>query len=183
MKRIALTALAALALATTPLAAFAQVSPGTELVGNLDQSIDSKNATIGQGFTMSNVHSTDNNITGARIYGHVAAVQHAGQGTPGRVDLAFDKVVTRSGNTYAIQGRVESSQTNTANNTLKEVGGAVAGMIVGNIVGKAVGTNAGGLLGAAGGYIVARNNRQNVSIPANSAVTLQVLASRRQATR
>ena len=62
---------------------------------------------------------------------------------------------------------------NTKSNAGNEVAGAVAGMIVGNIVGKKVGTNMGGLLGAAGGYIYAKNAKQNVTIPANSAVTVQ----------
>ena len=56
-------------------------------------------------------------------------------------------------------------------------------MIVGNIIGKKLGTNAGGLLGAAGGYIYAKNAKQNVTIPANSAVTVQVIRARRQAGR
>ena len=183
MKSILVSALAALTLASAPLVASAQVSAGTTLVGNIDQGLDSKSATVGQGFTMSGVHSTDNNIVGARVYGHVSDVQHAGQGTPGKIELAFDKLVTRSGNTYLISGRVMSADEETKNNTVKEVGGAVAGMIVGNILGKAVGTNAGGLIGAAGGYVIAKNNRQNVSIPSNTPVTLQVLQSRRQARR
>src|SRR5665213_514883 len=68
-------------------------------------------------------------------------------------------------------------------NTLNEAGGAVAGMIVGNIIGKKLGTNAGGLVGAAGGYLYAKNAKQNVTIPANTPVTVQVLRARRQATR
>ena len=176
-------ALATLAIAFLPLAARAQISAGTALYGTIDQSLDSGSAQVGQQFTMSNVHSGDNNITGATLYGHVIAVQKASQGRPGGITLGFDRLHTRSGNTYAIDGRATQVQENTKNNALKEVGGAVAGMIVGNIIGKAVGTNLGGALGAAGGYIVAKNNRQQITIPSNSVVTVQVLASRRQAGR
>ncbi|HTJ26296.1 MAG TPA: glycine zipper domain-containing protein [Candidatus Limnocylindria bacterium] len=178
-----MTALAAFALALTPLVASAQVGPGTELVGNMDQSLDSGSAQVGQRFTMHDVHSQDNNIHNAVIYGHVAQVQHAGQGTPGKIELAFDKLRTASGASYALSARATNVQVNTKNNTLKEVGGALAGMIVGNVLGKWVGTNIGGIVGAGGGYMYAKNNRQNVTIPSNANVTVQVLRAYRQGTR
>lgn len=177
------TALAALALILAPLAASAQISPGSTLVGNMDQAIDSGNAQVGQRFTMHNVHSQDNNIHDAVIYGHVADVQHASQGRPGKISLAYDKLRTASGGSYTLQGRTENVQVNTKSNALKEVGGALAGMIVGNILGKWVGTNIGGVLGAGGGYLYAKNNRQNVTIPQNAVVSVQVLRAYRQAAR
>ncbi|MEA2721616.1 MAG: hypothetical protein QOJ39_3480 [Candidatus Eremiobacteraeota bacterium] len=177
------TLLAAAAVAFVPLAASAQISAGTELSGTIDQSLDSKSAVVGQRFTMSNVHSLDNNINGATIYGHVDSVRPAGQGRSAQISLALDKLRTRSGGSYALDGRVVAAQENTKSNVVNEAGGAVAGMIVGNILGKKLGTNAGGLLGAAGGYIYAKNAKQNVTIPANSAVTVQVIRARRQAGR
>lgn len=183
MNRILSSLLAAVVLAAAPLVASAQISPGTELSGTIDQSIDTKNAVVGQRFTMSNVHSQDNNINGATIYGHVSDVRPAGQGRTAQISLAFDKLRTRTGGSYALTGRATAVQANTKSNAVNEAGGAVAGMIVGNIIGKKIGTNLGGLLGAAGGYVYAKNAKQNVTIPANSTVTLQVLQARRQATR
>jgi len=177
------TLLAAAAVAFVPLAASAQITAGTELSGTIDQQLDSKSAVVGQRFTMSNVHSQDNNINGATIYGHVDEVQAAGQGRPAKISIAFDKLHTRSGASYALDGRATAVQENTKSNAVNEAGGAVAGMIVGNILGKKLGTNAGGLLGAAGGYIYAKNAKQNVTIPANSVVTVQVIRARRQAGR
>lgn len=175
------TVLAAAAVAFVPLAASAQISAGTELSGTIDQNLDSKTAVVGQRFTMSNVHSQDNNINGATIYGHVDEVQAASQGRAAKISIAFDKLHTRSGGSYALDGRATAVQQNTKSNVLNEAGGAVAGMIVGNILGKKIGTNAGGLVGAAGGYIYAKNAKQNVTIPANSTVTVQVIRARRQA--
>ena len=175
------TAFAALILAFTPLIASAAISPGTELYGNMDQSLDSGSVQVGQPFTMSKVHSQSYDVHDATIYGHVSDVQRAGQGRPGKIQLAFDKLRTLSGTSYTLDGRATQVQTDTKNNTLKEAGGAVAGMIVGNIIGKKVGTNLGGLLGAAGGYLYAKNNQQNVTVPTNALVTVQVLAARRQA--
>jgi hypothetical protein len=180
--RTFLAALAAALIGLVPLSALAQIESGTVLVGNMDQSLDSKNVQVGQRFTMSDVHSQDNNINGGTIYGHVSDVQRAGQGRPGKIELAFDKLRTRAGGSYALSGRATNVQTNTKNNTLKEVGGAVAGMIVGNVLGKAVGTNLGGALGAGGGYLYAKNNRENVSIPQHAVVSVQVTQARRQST-
>ncbi|MBV8582341.1 MAG: hypothetical protein JO225_09615 [Candidatus Eremiobacteraeota bacterium] len=177
------TLLTAAALALAPLVASAQVSPGTNLVGSMSQSIDSKSAVIGQQVVVSNVHSLDNNITGATMYGHVCDVQAASQGRAAKLQICMDKLNTRSGHTYYLDGRVVGAQVNTKSNAVNEAGGAVAGMIVGNILGKKLGTNVGGLLGAAGGYLYAKNAKQNVTIPANSTVTVQVLRARRQATR
>jgi hypothetical protein len=175
--------IATAALAFVPLAAPAQISPGTDLVGTMAQSVDSKSAVVGQQVVIANVHSLDNKIVGARIYGHVCDVTSASQGRSAKLQICVDTLRTRAGNTYAVDGRVVGAQVITKNNTLNEAGGAVAGMILGNILGKRVGTNAGGLLGAAGGYLYAKNAKQNVTIPANSAVTVQVLRARRQATR
>ncbi len=172
---------AAAALALTPLAASAAVGPGTDLIGSMDQSLSSNNAQVGQRFTMHNVHSQDNNIHDAIIYGHVASVTPASQGRAGGIQLAFDKLHTPSGSSYALDGRAVGVQQNTKNNTLNEAGGAVAGMIIGNIIGKKLGTNVGGLAGAAGGFLYAKNAKQQVTIPQNAVVTVQVLTARRQA--
>jgi len=183
MNRTLSSLAAAVVLALVPLAASAAITAGTVLVGNMDQSLNSGSAQVGQRFTMSNVHSQDNNINGATIYGHVCDVDRASQGRPGGIQLCFDKLRTQSGGSYALQGRATQIQQNTKNNTLNEVGGAVAGMIIGNIIGKKLGTNVGGLAGAAGGFLYAKNARQQVTIPQNAIVSVQVLRAYRQAGR
>jgi hypothetical protein len=174
-------AAATLALAMlAPLAASAAISPGTQFSGTISQDISSKTAQVGDPFTINNVQSTDNNITGAVIYGHVAEVTRASQGKKPALLLALDKLKTRSGTSYALNGRVLSMQANTKSNVLNQVAGAVAGDIVGNIVGKKLGTNAGGLLGAGGGYLYASNMKQDLTVPANSRLTIQVVSARPQ---
>jgi len=175
-----LSALFAAALvATLPLAALAQLTPGTTLVGNMDQSLSSGNAQPGQTFTVSNAHSTDHNINGAVIYGHVASVQRAGQGTPGKIHLAFDKVNTRSGNIYLVQGYASNVDVQTKNNTGKELLGAAGGALVGGLLGHGLGA----IIGAGAGGLYAKNNRQNVTIPQGSTITVQLTQSRYQSTQ
>jgi hypothetical protein len=173
-----LTALLVAALfAVVPLAALAQVSPGTVLTGTMDANFSSNHVQPGEPFTISNAHSADNHINGATIYGHVASAQAAGQGTPGKINLAFDKLVTRSGNTYFISGYASNVDVQTKNNTGKELGAAAAGALVGGLLGHGVGA----LIGAGAGGLYAKNNRQNVLIPQGSSISVQVVRVRRQA--
>jgi hypothetical protein len=181
MNRTFSTLTAAVVLALVPLAAAAAISAGTLLTGTMDQSLNSGSAQVGQRFTMSGVHTQDNDINSATIYGHVCDVQRASQGRAGSVQLCFDRLRTAAGNSYVLQGRTTQVQQNTKSNVVNEAAGALGGMIVGNIIGKKIGTNLGGLAGAAGGYIYAKNAKQQVTIPQNSIVTVQVLRAYRQA--
>ncbi|HEY4440078.1 MAG TPA: hypothetical protein VGN14_06455 [Candidatus Elarobacter sp.] len=183
MKRLLSSLAAAALIAAVPLAASAAISPGTVLVGNMDQSINSGNAVVGQSFTMHGVHSQDYNINNAVLYGHVCDVQRASQGRSASIQLCFDKLHTASGGSYALDGRAINVQQTTKSNVVNEAAGALGGMIVGNILGKQIGTNLGGLAGAAGGYIYAKNARQQITIPQNAVVSVQVLRAVRQAGR
>jgi hypothetical protein len=149
--------------------------PGTQFSGRLLQSITSKTAQPGDQVVLVNVNSLDGSITGARMFGRVAAAQHAGQGQSGQVYISFDTLQLSNGSIYPIAGEVTQVNVKTANNGAKEALGALGGMIVGNILGKWIGTNYGGLFGAAGGYLVAKNNRSDVSIPANSSVNVRLV--------
>ncbi|GAC1533793.1 MAG: hypothetical protein NVS2B17_01950 [Candidatus Velthaea sp.] len=161
------------------------VAPGTSLSGTLMQDVSSKDAQVGQGVTLTNVTAANGStsVRGATIYGHVADVTRAGQGKRPQVQIALDKIVYANGQTQAITGVVTSAQENTKSNTVREVGGAVLGNIVGNIAAKKLGLPLGGLLGAAGGFLYAKNYHENVTIPKDSIVTVRVTTARRQAKR
>jgi hypothetical protein len=175
-----LLSLLALAATLAPMTASAQVSPGTQLSGNLRQTLDTKNVQVGQPVTLTNVTSADGNVAGATLYGHVVEVNRAGQGQRPQLLVTFERLITRS-HRYTIEARVLSMNQQTKSNAVREVGGALLGNIVGNIIGKKLGTNAGGLLGAGGGYLYAKNYRENFSVPGGSVVTVQIVSSRRQA--
>jgi hypothetical protein len=170
------TIFAAAAFAALPIATLAQLTPGTTLVGTFDANLSSNHAVAGQPFTISNVHSTNYDINGATIYGHVASVQSAGQGRPGKITLAYDKVNTRAGNIYQISGYTSNVDLKTKSNTAKTVGGAAAGALVGGLLGHGIGA----LLGAGAGGALAGNNRQDVLIPQGSSISVQVVRSRPQ---
>jgi hypothetical protein len=168
-----------------PLSAMAQsspVSPGIELTGTMDQTITSSNAQVGQQFQISNVTSQGSNaIANATIYGHVAAVTTAGQGRNAQIQLAYDSLRTYDGQRYSLDARPVHINVVTKNNAAREGVGAVVGDLLGNYVGKVIGVGLLGPIGLAGGFLFAKNARQNVTIPQNSLITLQVIRSRRQA--
>jgi hypothetical protein len=172
-----LTAAAVVAfVAIAPLAASAQISPGTTLTGTIDQNLNSGSAQIGQTVTISNAHSPNHDINGAVIYGHVDDVQRASQGRAGKIHLAFDKVNTRSGNIYQINGYATNMQVDTKSNSTKEIISTAGGALVGGLLGHGIGA----VLGGGAGYAMSKNSRQNVSIPQGSLVSVQITQSRRQ---
>jgi hypothetical protein len=159
---------------------------GAQYAGIMTTSLDSATAYLGEPVTLNHVTSQDGTVSGARMYGSVTRLVKPGQGRNAEIQITFRKLVLPSGATYAIDGVVTGMQVNTKNNALKEVGGAVVGMIVGNIIGKTIfhaTTGVGGFLGASGGFLVAKNNRANVVVPAGSGVRVTLRTVRRQAIR
>ncbi len=157
--------------------ASAALQSGSLLNGTINQNLSSNHAYVGQPVSLSNVTSDDGSgsVVGGTLYGSVTSVQKAGQGRRGQIAMVFTRLVTRSGATYAVNTTVTKTATSTKNNTLKEVGGAVGGMLVGNMLGKVLfHTGGGGIVGAAGGFLLAKNNNSDINIPAGSAVQVQI---------
>jgi hypothetical protein len=154
-----------------------------DLTGTMDQTISSSSAHAGDAFKISNVTSTNGygTVTNATIYGHVASVTTAGQGRNARVQLAFDRVQLYDGKRYSLTARPTHIKVVTKSNAAREGVGAVVGDLLGNYIGKVIGVGLLGPIGLIGGFLVAKNARQNVTIPQNSLVTLQVITSRPQA--
>jgi len=205
MLRKSLLALTVAAFAALPLAASAQYNGNGQynngngdtllpsqsvITGSLEQSINSKSSQVGDPFVIdvqAPFPADDQRYQGAKVYGHVANVTHAGGTRKGRVDLAFDRLTLVDGTTASLQGQVLSAdpQGNRANQTTKTIVGGVVGQILGNYVGKHIGTDVGGAIGAIGGALYGASSGQNVTITQGSTVSMKTTApttvlSRRQ---
>ncbi len=182
MKRIVILTIAAI-LSALPAFAGAQIND-SEVKGNITDSLNSGSAYVGQGVILTNVYSTNGSgyVAGGKLYGSVTEVQRAGQGRPGKIALRFTKLVLPNGARYSVSGHPTSMQVDTKSNALKEAGGALLGMFAGNMIGKTLFQTGFGAAGAAGGFLLAKNNRQNVTIPANSVVIVYLASVRRQST-
>lgn len=170
-----LAALTAAVLISVPAVLYAQISPGTQMVGELDRELSSKDTQAGQQFKLTNVNSSAYEINGATVYGHVSSVQRAGAGTKGQIKLAVDKINTRSGNIYKVTGYTSNVKVNTKKNTGREAAAAAAGALVGGLLG-----GWGAIIGGTGGFLVAKNVHENVTIPAGSLVTIDITQARKQ---
>lgn len=172
-----LAALALCALCAAPALAQQTLPQGAVVKGILTQPLASKSANVGDQFTLTHVASQDGSVTGATVYGHVAAVQRATQGRRAQLQLAYDRIQFADGTSTDVRGSTVSMYHKERVNTIaKDVIGAVGGMVVGNIIGKWTGlpTNLGGGLGAAGGFLVANNVQQNFLVPAGTTVTMRL---------
>lgn len=178
---LAAAAMTASVLALTPVAYAAPIA-GTQYAGTITKSVDSGSAYVGEPVTLTHVTSEAGDVAGATMYGSVTRVVKAGQGRTAELQMSFTRLRLSNGTNYAINGVVTGMQANTKNNTLKEVGGAVAGMLIGNMIGKTIfHASGGGFLGAAGGFLLAKNNKENVTVPSGSGVRVTLRSVRRQA--
>lgn len=179
-----LLALAALALSVITVTGTAGAAPaaGEQLAGVITSTVSTSNAVVGQSVVLRHVSSERGDVSGGTMYGTVTHVVRAGQGRPAQLQMRFTKLVLPSGATYAVDGVVTGMQATTKNNALKEAGGALAGMLIGNMIGKTIfHASGGGFLGAAGGFLIAKNNRQNMTVSSGTAVRVTLRSARRQA--
>lgn len=179
---IAAAALCGLMVATA-LVVDAQVVQGTLLDGTINGNFSSNHAYAGQHVTVSNVTSDSGGyVRNGRLYGYVSEVQKASQGRPGKIAFRFTRLVNGNGTVYSIDSRVTQMKAQTKSNAGKEAGGAVAGMLVGNALGHVLfGASGGGVVGAAGGFLLAKNNRQDINVPDGSWIQVELLSvTRRQ---
>ena len=180
---LAANILTAFILSTIGLASAAPTA-GTQYAGIISQSINTKTAYVGQPVTLTHVTSENGTVSGAAMYGTVTSVRKAGQGKSAQLEMSFTKLVLPSGATYAVNGVVTGMQAQTKSNALKEAAGTLAGMAVGNIIGKSIFHMAGGgFLGAAGGFLIAKNNKEDMTVSSGSTVRVTLRSVRRQATR
>lgn len=162
--------------------ASAQVA-GSDLNGTIMQSLSSNSAVVGQSVVLRQVVSADGSrrVNGATLYGTVTEVTKANQGRPGSIGMYFSRLVLPNGQQFAVSARPTAMQTKTKSNAGKEAAGALLGMFAGNMIGKTIfHTNIGGAAGAAGGFLLAKNNRQDITVPQYSVVTVHLASVRRQ---
>lgn len=174
----------ALALAAAVGLVGAEPTAGTEYAGNITQTIDTGTATVGQPVTLTNVVSQDGAVSGATMTGHVSQVVAAGSGKPAQLQIVFTTLTLSDGSQYAVDGVVTGMQAKTKSNAAREIIGAAAGMIAGNVLAKTIfgaTTGMGGFLGATGGFLIAKNMKQNMTVSQGSAVRVTLRSIRRQA--
>lgn len=178
MRKLLIGVLAAAVFALMPSALLAQgtVPSGTAITVNLDQSISSKDARVGQsvaGSVAQDVVAGGKTVIpkGSRATLTVASAQASGRlSTPGKLWLKLDSVEVH-GKTYALStnsaGQTMGSKAK--RDTVAIGGGAAAGAIIGALAGGGKGAAIGTLAGAGAGTAgAAATGKKDVEFPAET---------------
>ncbi len=191
------TAVAAAAIVAVPAGVLAQVSIGqpivpsqTVLTGTLEHPISTKAAQTTDQFVLDiqpPYPADDQRLNGARVIGHVAAVDRAAGSRKGSVTLAFDRLMLADGTEASVSGQMLSTQGQQGGSTAgRAIVGGVVGQIIGNYIGKHIGSDVGGAVGIIGGAAYGASLGTNVTLPQGSTVQFKttqaaVVTGRRQA--
>jgi hypothetical protein len=170
LHRFGLMTLAAVfAVGTAAQAANVNLPAGSTIDATIQQEMNSKTAQDGQAFSA--VTSS-----GSRIRGHLSEVARANIGRKAHLKLNVDTITFNDGTTAPINAEVIGVGTKKQTNYLQAGGTVLGGMVVGNIIGKALGTGLGGLVGVAGGALLAANTSSNIDVPSGSQLRLKLNA-------
>jgi hypothetical protein len=173
---IGLLAAAVLAAWVAPVRAAGTVPAGSSVVVTLDQSVSSKDATVGQkvdGSIAENVVVGGKTVIpkGSKVSLSVASVQASGRlSTPAKLWLKIDSI-TVNGRRYTASSRW-SGQTGPSHNKRNVVaigGGTALGAIIGGIAGGGKGAAIGAAAGAGAGTAgAAMTGKKDVTFPAET---------------
>ncbi len=178
MRRVWIGLLAAVVLAAwvAPVRGAGTVPAGSSVIVTLDQSVSSKDATVGQkvdGSIAENVVVGGNTVIpkGSKVSLSVASAQASGRlSTPAKLWLKIDSI-TVNGRAYAASSRW-SGQTGPSHNKRNVVaigGGTALGAIIGGIAGGGKGAAIGAAAGAGAGTAgAAMTGKKDVTFPAET---------------
>ncbi|MEO6913354.1 MAG: hypothetical protein ABI182_04965 [Candidatus Baltobacteraceae bacterium] len=177
---LSLAMIGALAAPIAAVAAMVTLPAGTELNVTIDSALNTKTAQVGDTFTahVQPPYPFDNgNLQGAVVTGEVTQVQKAGQGTKPEMQVRFDTIRLADGSSAPINGTVSASQPKkTLQNGATVAAYTIGGMLVGNAIAKTIfQSKGGGLLGAAGGFLVGYNAKSDIQFPAGSQMTVKLI--------
>lgn len=128
---------------------------GTTIQGKLLQTLDSGKNKNDDTFTLKTEGLTGKQLAGAVIEGHVEGVKSAAMfGKKGELDVVFDDLKTRDGQTLPLEGRLAKAP-KAQGKKLRNVAIVLGAAVAGHHLAKAKGKKHGALMGAAAGAAVA----------------------------
>lgn len=156
------------------------VKQGTIFEGKLDKEISSKTAKDGDTFTITETdtmfHATPA-LHGAVIDGHLAGVTAAGLGKKPAMTIVFDDIKMADGTTAPINVQLANMGAFDAkSHHLRTVGMMMAGAMAGHAAAKAAGKSHGGLMGAAGGYLLSQEMKSDIDVKPGTILQVKFLS-------
>jgi len=192
-----LAAIAMLTVFAAPTIAFAQsmvtLAKGDNVNLAMQSTLNTGTAYVGERFTARVVPpypEGDTDLENAVASGEVVKVTPAGQGRNPELLVNFSTITLANGSSYPINAEVTGAGTTQQSKSgghtvLTTIGGLIAGNVIGKVIFHAA-TGIGGLIGAAGGFLIGQNKKANLTLNpgANIQLTLtRPLLVRRQAAK
>jgi len=141
------------------------VQAGTEFRGRLQQEIATDKSHDGDTFTIVQPDAT--------IDGHLENISPAGMGKKPTLTIVFDDIKLADGRTAPIDVRLLHVGTFDAkSHHWRTIGMMLGGAVAGHI---AAGRHHGGLMGAAGGYLLSQQMKTNVDVKPGSLIAVRFL--------
>jgi hypothetical protein len=165
LRALLLPAALTLALGMPALAASVNYPAGSTIDATVSHEIASRTARDNDAFTLVTP-------SGSTIYGHLSEVVRATPTRKAHLKLNIDAIRFPNGARSPLHATLTGVTTKRPVKYGQAAAQVVGGMIVGNILGKTVGTNAGGLIGLAGGALLAANTAYDLVIPAGAAARI-----------
>jgi hypothetical protein len=154
------------------------VPAGTVYRGKLQQEISSKTSHDGDTFTLIAVGAPAS-LAGSSIEGHLSNVQAAGLGKKPAMTIVFDDVLLSDGTKVPIDvALLSTNDFGAKSHHMRTLGMMAAGGLTGHM---AAGKHHGGLLGAAGGYMLSQEMKTDVDVKPGTVIAVKFLTPATQA--
>jgi hypothetical protein len=154
------------------------VKAGTQFDGKLQQEIATNKSKDGDTFTIvaqnTMFHHNDPSLDGAVLDGHVENVSPAGMGKKPGLTLVFDDIKLSDGTTAPVNVKIANiGAFDAKSHHWRTAGMVLGGMMAGHI---AAGHHHGGMLGAAGGYVLSQQMKSNVDVKKGTTIDVKFLS-------
>ncbi len=162
------------AAAANSAAAGTVVAPaGTVYRGKLDKEISSKTSHDGDTFALVGTEATGA-LAGSSVEGHLANVHAAGLAKKPAMTIVFDDLRLADGTKVPIDVQLLSENDFGAkSHHLRTIGMMMGGAVAGHM---AAGKRHGGLMGAAGGYMLSQEMKTDIDVKPGTVVAVKFLA-------
>jgi hypothetical protein len=146
---------------------------GSTYRGKLDKEISSKTSHDGDTFALVAINGTGP-LAGSSIEGHLANVQAAGLAKKPAMTIVFDDVLLSDGTKVPIDVQLVSyGLFGAKSHHWRTIGMVLGGGMAGHM---AAGRHHGGLLGAAGGYMLSQQMKTDIDVKPGTVVAVKFLA-------
>ena len=156
------------------------VKQGTTFDGKLDKEVSSKTAKDGDTFTLTEADTMvkkDAALHGAVIEGHLAGITAAGVGKKPGMTIVFDDIKMPDGTTAPINVQLMNvGAFDAKSHHWRTAGMMIAGAMAGHMAAKAAGKSHGGLMGAAGGYLLSQQIKSDIDVKPGTMIEVKFLS-------